>query len=226
MTEKPDIQVEASWKEHIVPLFEQPDMRQLRETVRAAYRDPAKRVYPQPQNLFNAFNRCPFDDIAVVILGQDPYHGAGQAHGLSFSVPDGVAPPPSLQNIFKEVQDDIGGRRPDSGDLTRWADQGVFLLNAILTVEARKPASHRGIGWESFTDAVIRLLSERREHLVFMLWGSFAKQKQDLIDAEKHLVLTAAHPSPFSAANGFFGCRHFSAANRYLAEHGKKDVAW
>lgn len=226
MTEKSELQIEDQWKEHLAPVLEEPAMQELRSTVRSYYQNPAKRVYPQPQHLFNAFNQCPFDDVSVVILGQDPYHGTGQAHGLSFSVPAGVVAPPSLRNIFKEIQDDVGSDTPENGDLTRWAKQGVFLLNAILTVEAGKPASHHGIGWEQFTDTVIQLLSNYREHLVFMLWGSYAKQKQSLIDAEKHCILTATHPSPFSAQNGFFGCKHFSVANSYLTEHGKKEITW
>ncbi|MDE0243610.1 MAG: uracil-DNA glycosylase [Candidatus Kaiserbacteria bacterium] len=226
MTEKSNIHIESSWKEHLTPILEKPDMVTLRQTIRTYYQDPSKRICPQPQDVFHAFNRCPFSDVAVVILGQDPYHGSGQAHGLSFSVPEGITAPPSLKNIFKEIQSDVGTDQPSHGDLSRWADQGVFLLNAILTVEAGKPASHRGIGWEQFTDTVITLLSKKRDRLVFMLWGAYAKQKQELIDTEKHLVLSAAHPSPYSAANGFFGCKHFSQANTYLTEHGKPTVTW
>ncbi len=201
-------------------------MHELRKKVRVLYQDSTKHIYPQPQHLFNAFDTCPFTDVRVVILGQDPYHGAGQAHGLCFSVPEGKSMPPSLQNIFKEIQSDIGTAVPAHGDLTRWAKQGVFLLNAILTVEAGKPASHHGIGWEEFTDDVITLLSGSREHVVFMLWGNYAKQKQGLIDGDKHCILTAAHPSPFSAENGFFGCKHFSKANEYLKQHNKGSVDW
>ena len=222
MTGTSDIAIEQSWKERLTPLFEREYMNTLRKTVREFYQNPGKRIYPAPRHLFNAFDSCPFDTVKVVILGQDPYHGRGQAHGLSFSVPEGITPPPSLKNIFKEIADDTGTAAPAHGDLTRWTHQGVFLLNAILTVEAGKPASHHGIGWEQFTNDVIGVLSEERKNLVFMLWGNYAKQKQDLIDAGKHLVLTAAHPSPYSAANGFFGCRHFSTANEYLEQHNKK----
>lgn len=226
MTEKLDIKIEPSWKENLTPILAEPYMRDLRDAVRQHYQDPTKVIYPEPKNLFNAFDSCPFDEVAVVILGQDPYHGIGQAHGLCFSVPEGKNPPPSLQNIFKEIQSDIGTNPPPHGDLSRWATQGVFLLNAILTVEASKPASHRDIGWEQFTDAVIQLLSEKQENLVFLLWGNYAKQKQEIIDHNKHLILTAPHPSPYSAASGFFGCKHFSKANDYLAQHNKKSINW
>ena len=181
MTEKLNIKVEPSWEENLAQILIEPYMHELRDIVRQRYQEPTKTVYPEPKNLFNAFDSCPFNKVTVVILGQDPYHGTGQAHGLCFSVPEGVNSPPSLQNIFKEIQDDLGTPPPQNGDLTRWAEQGVFLLNAILTVEARKPASHRDIGWEQFTDDVIRLLSDKRSNLVFMLWGNFAKQKQYLI---------------------------------------------
>ncbi len=224
MTETSNINIEASWKERLQPLLQKEYMPGLRQQVRERYQ--TTRVYPSPQHLFNAFNSCPFTGVGVVILGQDPYHGHRQAHGLSFSVPEGIPTPPSLQNIFKEIRDDTGTEPPAHGNLTRWAKQGVFLLNAILTVEAGKPASHRTIGWEQFTDDVIVLLSQHREHLVFMLWGNYAKQKRQLISEDRHLVLTAAHPSPYSAANGFFGCRHFSEANAYLAEHGGTPIDW
>lgn len=226
MTEKSDIKIEPSWRENLAPIFTEPYMRDLRDTVRQRYQDPEKTIYPEPKNLFNAFDSCPFDKVAVVILGQDPYHGIGQAHGLCFSVPEGTHSPPSLQNIFKEIQSDLGTAPPPNGDLTRWAAQGVFLLNAILTVEARKPASHRDIGWEQFTDDVIRLLSDKRDNLVFLLWGNFAKQKQHLIDESSHCILTAPHPSPYSAASGFFGCKHFSQANDYLKQHNKQPIVW
>lgn len=226
MTEKLDIHIEPSWKEKLSPILTEEYLHTLRDTVRSFYENRTKRVYPEPKNLFRAFDLCPFNTVSVVILGQDPYHGAGQAHGLSFSVPEGTTPPPSLQNIFKEIQGDIGSDSPANGDLTRWAQQGVFLLNAILTVEGGKPASHHNIGWERFTDDVIQLLSGGREHLVFMLWGNYAKQKQELINKDKHLILTATHPSPYSAANGFFGCKHFSRANDYLTQHGKTPVTW
>ena len=226
MTEKSDIKIEISWKENLTPIFNESYMHSLRDTVRQQYQNPAKTIYPEPKNLFNAFDSCPFNKVSVVILGQDPYHGVGQAHGLCFSVPEGVHSPPSLQNIFKEIQSDIGTTPPPNGDLARWAAQGVFLLNAILTVEAHKPASHRNIGWEQFTDDVIRLLSEKQNNLVFLLWGNFAKQKQELIDSTKHLILTAPHPSPYSAAGGFFGCKHFSQANEYLKQHSKEPIVW
>ena len=226
MTEKLDIKIERSWKKSLTPILTEPYMQDLRNTVRQCYQDPNKTIYPEPKKLFNAFDSCPFDKVSVIILGQDPYHGEGQAHGLCFSVPQEKRPPPSLQNIFKEIQNDVGSISPEHGDLTRWAEQGVLLLNAILTVEARKPASHRNIGWEQFTDDVIHLLSDRRENLVFFLWGNFAKQKQILIDQNKHFILTAPHPSPYSAANGFFGCKHFSKANEYLKQYNKKPIIW
>ena len=226
MTVTSDINIEQSWKENLQSLLKEEYFVALRKRVREFYQDPAVRVYPQPQDLFSAFDNCPFDQVRVVILGQDPYHGPGQAHGLSFSVPEGKRVPPSLDNIFKEIKSDVGTDSPEHGNLIRWAKQGVFLLNAILTVEAGRPASHHNIGWEKFTDDVIGLLSREREHLVFMLWGNYAKQKQGLIDEGRHLVLTAAHPSPYSAANGFFGCKHFSRANEYLAEHNISPVVW
>lgn len=226
MTTTPSITIEQSWKENLQPILEKPYITDLRNKVRALYQDPTKQIHPQPKNLFGAFNNCPFTDVRVVILGQDPYHGNGQAHGLCFSVPEEKRTPPSLQNIFKEVQDDVGGNLPTHGNLTRWAQQGIFLLNAILTVENGKPASHRDIGWETFTDDVITLLSTNKEHLVFILWGSYAKQKQNLIDQQKHLILTAAHPSPYSATNGFFGCKHFSKTNAYLEQHNQPPIQW
>ena len=226
MTGISGINIEPSWERKLRPLLEREYMPPLRERVRAAYGDSKRRVYPHPRDMFRAFNACPFDAVRVVILGQDPYHGAGQAHGLSFSVPEGVRIPPSLRNIFREIADDTGTAMPAHGDLSRWAAQGVFLLNAILTVEAGLPASHRDIGWESFTDDVISLLSDEREHAVFMLWGGYAKQKMGLIDGARHLILTAPHPSPYSAANGFFGCKHFSTANEYLMKNGAEPVVW
>lgn len=219
-----DIRLEASWKNALAKAFEEPSFQAVTEFVRSAYL--AKTVYPPPAQIFHAMDACPFDKVRVVILGQDPYHGRGQAHGLSFSVPDGVPPPPSLQNIFKEIHDDIGAPIPTSGSLDRWAHQGVLLLNATLTVEAGQAGSHQGKGWEPFTDAIIRALSNKREHLVFMLWGRYAQQKTSLIDASRHLILQAPHPSPFSAYSGFFGCKHFSKANRYLAEHKLEPIEW
>jgi uracil-DNA glycosylase len=185
-----------------------------------------KVIYPPGSLLFNAFNKTPFDRVKVVILGQDPYHGPGQAMGLSFSVPRGIHPPPSLGNIFKELKKDIGMPIPGHGDLTQWAEQGVLLLNASLTVRANEPNSHSAIGWHEFTDSVIQTLSDKSAGLVFMLWGRFAQDKTPLIDETKHLVLKAAHPSPFSAEKGFFGCRHFSRANEYLMKKGKQPVDW
>jgi uracil-DNA glycosylase len=184
------------------------------------------RTYPPNLQIFNAFNLTPFHDVKVVILGQDPYHGVGQAHGLCFSVPDGVAFPPSLQNIFQEISTDLGISVPTSGNLERWAKQGVFLLNTTLTVRAHSPLSHQNQGWEQFTDAVIRKLSDERENLVFMLWGSHAQSKERLIDTSKHLILKTVHPSPLSAYRGFFGCKHFSKTNAYLQEQGIAPVDW
>lgn len=220
-----DVRLEASWKQHLAPEFSEPYFEELASFVKGAYREGT--VYPPPKAIFRAFDLCPFDEVKVVILGQDPYHGRGQANGLSFAVNDGLRVPPSLQNIFKEIESDFGAPlKHQSGDLTRWAKQGVLLLNATLTVEAHKAGSHQGRGWETFTDAAVRALSDEREHLVFMLWGNYAKAKGAHIDRTKHLVLESAHPSPFSANNGFFGNRHFSTANRYLKEHGKAPIDW
>ena len=185
-----------------------------------------KTIYPPQDEVFNAFKYTAFDEVKVVILGQDPYHGPGQAHGLCFSVNDGVAFPPSLQNIFKEIHDDLGSPIPTTGNLTRWAVQGVLMLNATLTVRAHQAGSHQRHGWEEFTDAAIRALAEKREHLVFILWGSYAQKKGAFIDRNKHLVLTSVHPSPLSAYNGFFGNRHFSRCNEYLIQHGKTPINW
>ena len=185
-----------------------------------------KTIYPPKQQIFRALNLCDFDDIKVVILGQDPYHGPGQAHGLCFSVNDGVPFPPSLVNIFKEIKADIGTDAPATGNLTRWAEQGVLLLNATLTVRAHQAGSHQNRGWETFTDAAIRALAEEKENLVFILWGSYAQKKGAFIDRNKHLVLTSAHPSPLSAYNGFFGNKHFSRTNDYLKAHGETEIAW
>lgn len=218
------VRIEPSWKAALAAEFERPYWKALADFVREEYR--TKIVYPPPKLIFNAFDLCPFDCVKVVILGQDPYHGAGQAHGLSFSVQKGVAIPPSLQNIFKELHEDIGVDIPSTGDLTPWARQGVLLLNATLTVLARNPLSHHGRGWEEFTAAVVKKLSDEREHLVFMLWGKNAQERASGIDRTRHLVLFAAHPSPFSASSGFFGCRHFSKANAYLVEHGIAPIDW
>jgi len=219
-----DVRIEQSWGTELTHEFTQEYFKNLTTFVKGEYA--RTNVYPPPKLLFNAFDSCPFHDVRVVILGQDPYHGKGQAHGLSFSVPQGVRIPPSLKNIFKEIHDDIGTPIPDSGNLERWAQQGVLLLNATLTVRAGEPGSHQGNGWEEFTDAVIQALSEKREHLVFMLWGKYAKAKGAHIDRDKHLVLEAAHPSPYSAHSGFFGCKHFSKANKYLVEHRIQPIDW
>lgn len=218
------VTIEPSWKKALEDEFEKDYFKKLAQTIREAYAN--KTVYPPPKFVFNAFAHCPFDAVKVVILGQDPYHGTGQAHGLSFSVQNGVATPPSLQNIYKEIKDDLGIEIPASGNLERWADQGVLLLNATLTVEAHKPGSHQHLGWEQFTDAVIKTISDQKEHVVFMLWGRYAQEKGRIIDENKHLVLKAAHPSPFSANNGFFGCKHFSKANAYLEAHGQEPIRW
>lgn len=219
-----DVQIEDSWKKRLAEEFEKPYFAQLTEFVRNEYR--VGTCYPPGKLIFNAFNQCPFDEAKVVIIGQDPYHGPGQAHGLCFSVNDGVRFPPSLQNIFKEIQNDLGIPVPATGNLTRWAEQGVLLLNATLTVRAHQAGSHQRQGWESFTDAAIRALAEEREHLVFILWGSYAQKKGAFIDRSRHLVLSSAHPSPLSAYQGFFGNKHFSLANAYLEEHGKTPIKW
>lgn len=219
-----EIRIEPSWKAALAEEFDKPYFKALAEFVRGEYL--SAKVFPPPRFIFRTFELCPFDTVQVVLLGQDPYHGQGQAHGLCFSVPERIAPPPSLQNIYKEVVSDIGGAVPLHGNLEHWARQGVLLLNATLTVRAREPLSHQGKGWEQFTDAVIQKLSDAKEHLVFLLWGNYAKKKSVQIDREKHLVLEAAHPSPFSASNGFFGCKHFSQTNAYLAEHGNEPVRW
>lgn len=204
-----NVEIEPSWKEVLKEEFDKPYFKELTEFVRTEYL--SKTIYPNPTNLFTAFNQTPFQDVSVVILGQDPYHGAGQAHGLSFSVQDGVRIPPSLQNIYKEIISDLGSKTDSrSGDLTRWANQGVLLLNATLTVETGRAGSHQGKGWEPFTDAVIEALSRDKEHLVFILWGNYARTKGAKIDRSTHLVIESAHPSPFSAHNGFFGSKPFS----------------
>src|SRR5215216_505853 len=210
-----DVKIEASWKKVLKDEFNKPYFENIVHHLKTE-RSQGKIIYPPGSLIFNAFNHTPFDKVKVVILGQDPYHGPGQAHGLCFSVQDGVPPPPSLVNIFKELNADIGVRIPGSGNLTKWADQGVFLLNASLTVRAGDPMSHAKIGWAEFTDAVIKIISSQKRNVVFLLWGKFAQDKQGLIDETKHHVLKAAHPSPFSADKGFFGCRHFSKANNFL----------
>ena len=219
-----DVQIEESWKERLTNEFEKDYFIRLTDFVRAEYKSTT--IYPPGRLIFNAFNLCPFDKVKVVIIGQDPYHGPDQAHGLCFSVNDGIAYPPSLQNIFKEIQNDLGIPIPSSGNLTRWANQGVLLLNATLTVRAHQAGSHQRKGWEEFTDAAIRILANQHEHLVFILWGAYAQKKGAFIDRSKHMVLTSAHPSPLSAYNGFFGNKHFSRTNDYLTAHGKTPIQW
>ena len=220
-----DVKIEPTWKQQLGTEFDKPYFATLAEQVRQAYR--MGPCFPPSRLVFNAFNLCPFDEVKVVIMGQDPYHEPGQAMGLSFSVPEGVAIPPSLQNIFKEIQADLGKPLPTSGDLTRWASQGVLLLNATLTVQAHVANSHQGLGWSVFTDAAIRALSAHREHLVFMLWGSYARSKRSLIDGQRHLVLESVHPSPLSAnRGGWFGNHHFSKCNTYLQSHGMTGIDW
>ena len=219
-----DVKMEPSWKTRLAGEFEKDYFVKLTDFVRQEYRQAT--VYPSGPNIFNAFAHCPFDRVKVVIIGQDPYHEPGQAHGLCFSVQDGMPFPPSLQNIFKEITDDLGRPRPTSGDLTRWADQGVLLLNATLTVRAHRAGSHQGHGWETFTDAAIRCLNAERQHLVYMLWGAYAQKKGASIDTSRNLVLTSPHPSPLSAHRGFFGNRHFSRANDYLVALGESPIDW
>ena len=219
-----NVRIEESWKQKLTPEFEKDYFIKLTEFIRAEYA--SKTIYPPAKQIFNAFDHCPFDDVKVVIIGQDPYHGPGQAHGLCFSVAEGIPNPPSLQNIFKEIMSDLGKPMPANGDLTRWARQGVLLLNATLTVQAHQAGSHQRKGWEEFTDAAIRLLAEEREHLVFILWGAYAQKKGAFIDRSKHLVLASAHPSPLSAYNGFFGNKHFSRTNEYLKAHGITEIEW
>lgn len=220
-----NVKIDNSWREHISAEFEKPYFSALTDFVRHDYTTTT--CYPPGSLIFNAFNLCPFDRVKVVIIGQDPYHEPGQAQGLSFSVPEGVPFPPSLQNIFKEIQLDLGKPMPPTGDLTRWAEQGVLLLNATLTVRAHQAASHQRHGWEQFTDAAIRALNAERENLVFILWGGYARSKAQLIDRSRHLVLESVHPSPLSAnRGGWFGNHHFSQCNAYLREHGEQEVDW
>ena len=219
-----DIKIEPHWKKLLNNEFEKPYFAALTEFVKSEYA--TQKIYPPGRLIFNAFDKCPFDKVKVVILGQDPYHEPGQAHGLCFSVSDGVPPPPSLQNIFKEIQEDLGIPVPKSGNLERWAEQGVFMLNATLTVRAHQAGSHQKKGWETFTDQVVRLLNESGNHLVFILWGAYAQRKGEFIDANKHLVLSSVHPSPLSSHKGFFGNHHFSKANAYLTSHGKEPIRW
>lgn len=219
-----DVRIDKSWKDHLQTEFDKPYFKELTDFVRDEYARGT--VYPAGRNIFNAFDLCPFDKVKVVIIGQDPYHEPGQAHGLCFSVQDGVQFPPSLRNIFKEISDDLGKPVPVSGDLTRWARQGVLLLNATLTVRAGQAGSHQGHGWEEFTDAVIRELNSGRDGLVFILWGGYAKKKGAIIDRSRHFVLSSAHPSPLSAYNGFFGNHHFSQTNEWLISHGQSPIEW
>ena len=219
-----NVQIEESWKEVLSPEFEKDYFIRLTDFVRQEYQTTT--VYPPGKLIFNAFNLCPYPKVKVVIIGQDPYHGPGQAHGLCFSVNDGVPFPPSLQNIFKEIQSDLGSPIPETGNLTRWAEQGVLMLNATLTVRAHQAGSHQHRGWEEFTDAAIRALAENREHLVFILWGAYAQKKGAFISRDRHLVLTSVHPSPLSAYHGFFGNKHFSRANAYLEAHGETPIVW
>ena len=214
----------GGWDEVLVPLFESENYKKIREFLKEEYSHHI--VYPDMYDIFNCFKLTPFEEVKAVILGQDPYHNEGQAHGLCFSVQEGTEPPPSLVNIFKELKDDVGCTIPKSGDLTKWAKEGVLLLNTALTVRAHRANSHKDCGWTWFTDSVIKILSDRRDNLVFILWGANARSKKPLIDRSRHLVLECAHPSPLSAFNGFFGCRHFSKTNEYLVSHGKTAINW
>ncbi|NVJ84772.1 MAG: uracil-DNA glycosylase [Algoriphagus sp.] len=218
------VRIEESWNTALKDIFEKKYFVDLVSFVKSEYQSTT--VYPPGKLIFNAFDQCPLEQVKVVILGQDPYHGPGQAHGLSFSVRPGVPFPPSLLNIFKEIKSDLGIDMPPNGDLTRWAKQGVFLLNATLTVRSGQAGSHQKHGWEEFTDTVIHTISEKRAHVVFLLWGAYAGKKADLIDQNKHLVLKAPHPSPLSAHRGFLGCRHFSQANAYLEQNGIAPIHW
>lgn len=219
-----DVKIESSWKEILQDEFEKPYFSILTSFVKKEYSE--QRIFPPAKLIFNAFDLCPFKQIKVVILGQDPYHGYGQAHGLCFSVNEGIQFPPSLVNIFKEIQRDLGKAIPQSGNLEHWARQGVFLLNATLTVREGQAGSHQNKGWEEFTDRVIKEISDRKEHVVFMLWGSYAQKKGAVIDPKKHLILKTSHPSPLSVYRGFDGCGHFRAANEYLQSKGKTEIDW
>lgn len=219
------VELEASWLQELETEFKQPYMRELSTFLREQ-KAAGKQIFPPGGSIFNALDSTPFERVKVVVLGQDPYHGPGQAHGLCFSVRPGIALPPSLQNIYRELQTDIGFNSPSHGCLQHWAQQGVLLLNAVLTVEARRAASHQGKGWEQFTDQIVQSLNQKRTGLVFMLWGAYAQRKGEIIDRQTHLVLTAPHPSPFSADRGFFGCRHFSRANEYLVSQGAAPIDW
>ena len=218
------VKIAADWEEILQPEFDKPYFEQLTSFVRAEYG--AGTIYPAGKDIFRAFDKCPFNDLKVVIIGQDPYHGVGQANGLCFSVNDGVPFPPSLQNIFKEIQSDLGIAIPQSGNLDRWAEQGVLLLNSVLTVRAHEAASHAGRGWEQFTDAVVRIINERKQGIVYMLWGSYAQRKCQVVNSANNFVLKSVHPSPLSVYRGFFGCKHFSQANTYLQSIGKTPIIW
>lgn len=219
-----NVKIAEDWKALLADEFEQPYFAELVGFVREEYS--SRQIFPRGTNIFRAFDKCPFDKLKVVIIGQDPYHGEGQANGLCFSVNDGVQFPPSLRNIFQEVESDTGAPVPTSGNLDRWAEQGVLLLNSVLTVRAHEAASHAGRGWERFTDAVVREIAARREGVVYMLWGSYAQRKGAIADPARNCILKAVHPSPLSAYRGFFGCRHFSQANDYLVAHGKDPIVW
>lgn len=219
-----NVKIEESWQNVLQDEFEKPYFKNLVSFVKDEYT--SQKVYPAGNQIFNAFTKCPFDEVKVVILGQDPYHGPNQANGLAFSVSDQVRVPPSLLNIFKEIKNDLGNEMPATGNLERWAEQGVLLLNATLTVRAANAGSHQKKGWEEFTDAVVQKVNDQKEHVVFMLWGAYAQKKGAFTDESNHLVLKAAHPSPFAADRGFFGTHHFSKANKYLQEHGKEPIEW
>lgn len=219
-----DVKITESWKKRLMPEFEAPYFQELIEFVKSEYK--TQSVYPPGREIFNALDQCAFEKVGVVIIGQDPYHGAGQANGLCFSVREGMRMPPSLVNIFKEIKSDLGKPIPIHGDLKHWAQQGVLLLNATLTVRASTPGSHQNKGWEIFTDAVIKKISDEKENLVFLLWGAYAQKKGEVIDQSKHLVLSSPHPSPFSADRGFFGNKHFSKTNTYLSSKGIKEIDW
>jgi uracil-DNA glycosylase len=219
-----DVKIESSWKEQLASEFEKPYFSALVNFVKSEYA--TRTVYPKGNRIFNAFEKTPFDQVKAVILGQDPYHEPGQAHGLCFSVNDGVALPPSLQNIYRELNDDLGIKPPASGNLERWAEQGVLLLNATLTVQAHQAASHQNKGWETFTDAVIHQIAQKKEHLVFILWGSYAQKKAAFVDPSRHLILKSAHPSPLSSHRGFFGSKPFSKTNEYLRQTGQTPIRW
>jgi len=219
-----DVKINDSWKEYLADEFNKPYFKALADFVKEEKNKHT--IYPPGKQIFNAFDKCPFERVEVVILGQDPYHGPGQANGLCFSVNEGVKPPPSLVNIFKEIKNDLGKEIPKSGNLERWAEQGVLMLNATLTVRADSPGSHQNRGWEEFTDMVIKKVSDEKEHIVFILWGAYAQKKGAIIDASKHLVIKSPHPSPFSANQGFFGSKPFSKTNEYLVKQGRKPIDW